>query len=207
MMNVNLFCIGGIISPSEPPGTSQYSNCRVGFEEYPLREIPPRTSPIISKTNYSFSVALLEESLENEQAQTPNFWKKRLITCFSLTNLCSVTFIPFDLTSNHTLFLQRDVTGPPLKGFFAPYLSEKKQHKWGCIRADEGMTHELNTIGDIIPSLENIDSESRLEILNILYCFLEDPLTASIGITFRKTVGKLAESLTTHFWAKRKQIK
>ncbi len=204
MFNVNLCTIGGIISPVDTSFSSvHHSTCR-----HELESDKPRftSSPEISHEIYSYPLDLLHETLETEQEQTIYFWKTRIIAFFSLTRLCSLTFIPFDLTSNQTLFLQKEVTNPPFTGYFAPYLSEKKRRKWGCIDIKDCVTHELNVAQDIITSLQKVDSSDLLEITVLLHLFLQDSLTAMIGVTFEQTVPQLADSFATHFWIKSNQV-
>ncbi|MBA3602596.1 MAG: hypothetical protein H0W50_02925 [Parachlamydiaceae bacterium] len=204
MFNVNLCTIGGIISPAHTSFSSMHhSTCRHELES---DHSHPTSSPEISHEIYSYPLDLLQETLETEQEQTIYFWKTKIINFFSLTRLCSLTFIPFDLTSNQTLFLQKDVTNPPFTGYFAPYLPEKKRRKWGCIDIKDCVTHELNVARDIITSLQKVDSSNLLEIAVLLQLFLQDSLTAMIGITFVQAVPHLADNYATHLWIKSNQV-
>lgn len=208
MHNVNLYCIGGIIAPIDTTAPLHHAACGRELESNQTN-LTMWSPPEISHEIFSFSVDLLKESLGTEQESTSSYFcKTRLIHYFALTSLCSLTFIPFDLTSDQTLFLEKEVTRPPFTGYFAPYLSEKKQRKWGCIKIEDCVTHELDFVREIIPSLDGINCSHSAEIPILLALFLDDPLTAVIGITFKQAISPTAESesYATHFWIKSKQI-
>ncbi|MBA3284742.1 MAG: hypothetical protein H0U27_06755 [Nitrosopumilus sp.] len=208
MHNVNLYCIGGIIAPIDTSLPLYQTACGRELESNKTN-LTIWSPPEISHEIYSFSLDLLKESLGHEQEPTSSyFWKTRLIHYFALTSICSLTFIPFDLTSDQTLFLQRNITSPPFTGYFASYLSEKKQRKWGCIKFKDCVTHDLDFARDIIPSLHGINSSHSAEIAILLALFLDDPLSAVIGITFKQAASPFAESesYATHCWIKSKQI-
>jgi hypothetical protein len=216
---VNLYWIGGTIAPNDTSLPLHHATCGRELESDHANHTK-RSHPEISHEIFSFREDLLKESWENEfnlliesleKEQEPTdskFWKTKLIHYFALTSLYSLTFIPFDWTSDETLFIQKDVTSPLFTGYFAPYLSEKKQRKWGCIKIEDCVTHELNNAQNITPSLQWVNYSNLKDIENLLTLFLTDSHTAVIYITVKQAVSPFveSESYATHCWIKREQI-
>lgn len=154
----------------------------------------------------------LEKTTKNSVTPSPYFWKARTIAYLGLaSNIHSASFIPFDLKSDQLLFLQKHSRCPPYIGYFAPYLPEKTQKKWECLQIENATVHNLpsSLITENLHSyLSGIDPSDFSVAYLCLLAFYQDALTATISITFKKTISDTSscEEYSTHVWVKEEEI-
>lgn len=153
-------------------------------------------SPCLERIKVTVNKQQLELDLQQKEAsENPDFWKQRIMLhAASVHPIFSVTFIPHDLSKQTILFVQKRVA--PLKGFVAPYLSEKKHAKWGA--QPPSVTHQIQDRKSMQQSIQGVNSHIYGDIETCLEYFLQDGSTAAMGITYLEFSGKYV----THAWVK-----
>ena len=130
-----------------------------------------------------------------ETGENPDFWKQRiLLHAACLHPIYSVTFIPKDLSRRTILFVQKGEG--ELRGFVAPYLSEKQQEKWGAVPPSD--THQIQNNEELQQSIKGLNAHIYGDIQTCLEYFLKDHTSTAMGITFLEFSGKYV----TRLWVK-----
>lgn len=203
-MSIKTFFIGGIINAAD--------FCRQNCSE---EHIYPTTSVMTTKVE-NFSKSKLAEIAEKAKMHYQNadagqeekdFWKLRILALVGLSPaICSVSFLPFDLKSNQTWFMQKGKSEYPVNGFYAPFapFNEDPQSakEWGVIisSAEVNRTDYIATNEDIVRSIDDLSYNQTLynDVSFALKYFLLDSLSGTIGLTFYHH-----NQLITRLWVKK----
>ncbi len=122
---------------------------------------------------------------------SPSHWKSRAILKLALARgVVSLCFIPKDTTKCHTLFVQNRSLLAERVGFYAPYLEREYRQKLGAIE-------QFPCIPLVKPELvqellqQTLPPPVAEESWAILDCFLKDPSTIFLAMTFLDQSGPL----------------
>lgn len=146
----------------------------------------------------------LDEVLDQEER---DFWKVRIIALVgSSSTLYSVTFLPFDLKTNQTWFMQKNKTEYPVDGFFAPFspfIDDAESAKELGVFVSPTEANKVNIIAtdeDIAISIADLSYNQTLynDVDSALKYFLMDTLSGTIGLTFY-----YHDHLVTRLWMKK----
>lgn len=187
MTTINLYYIGGVITPPA-------LNCAQESE------LMPKVSELFvwdEECDVENCKQVLKQNFDPSDFDS-DYWKVQTILHFKVSSLFSLVFLPSKLEEEQTFFIQKYKSEPPYDGFWAPYLSENRKEKYGCIERPD-RADEINNQEDIERSIEGIGSELNLDIKAFLQCFLKDTWSAMVGFTYLNEDGKK----TTRCWYKR----
>lgn len=195
MSTVTLLFIEGVIQPASP-----VLQCG---QEAQFRPPSPQMRQHTSVRALDVWETIRDRFEEKVSSESLDFWTQRTIVYFAATSrFLSVSFLPFDPTSFSTWFIQKGRETPPLDGFYAPYLSKKKQKEWACIETLKRFDI-INNPQQIDQSIEDVEAAVYPEMRTLLNYFLQDPLYAMIGVTY---VVDTAEGHKTRFWFKQQLV-
>jgi hypothetical protein len=157
--------------------------------------------PQVNVYSQEYSTEEIDSILTASDDSTSSFWKMRTWAHLAVVpRFCAMTFLPFDWTTVQTLLVRKNGEGSLFENSYAPYFPESDQKELGCISTTEKV-HNIYSLHDLQQGLEDIDEEISSDVLKMLSCFVQDPTTHVLGLTYRDKSG---EQKITKLWSKPK---